>query len=368
MIDPQIAGEFTAALRLHYGPGPHPGGAPQSVHAGGQPKAPVAGARRPRTAGTTLYDSETGAAYYIGDDGRRRDFRHASDAELARLGYVTGEPLLNPDAPYFSEREQRLAYGEPAAGPAGAAAAARADVKSAGAAALNHDLGLAAGASPGGWVQDAWAFSSSDSGDWQDQLQLEAYQRAAQRAALQQTDGMRDAESSAPGGVNSEINRMIRQARQDYREAHGPTATLADVRRAAFDSIYERTQAHLWRVGRLAEDDEITIYRGFETYQPLPTDAAGAPVIQWRPLSSFSLKAGTAGVFSSMSSVTDFKHGYVVAYRVPRKAIFAHWASGFGCAPEQEVVVLGDYLRRARGTIVAYKEAGAFDWYEEGVT
>lgn len=54
MTDPQhiqAAGELTAALRLHYGPGPHPDGSPQAVHAGGQPKAPVADAPRRRQAG-----------------------------------------------------------------------------------------------------------------------------------------------------------------------------------------------------------------------------------------------------------------------------------------------------------------------------
>jgi hypothetical protein len=37
MLTPQLIGEFTTALiALHLGPGPHPDGSPQSVHAGGK--------------------------------------------------------------------------------------------------------------------------------------------------------------------------------------------------------------------------------------------------------------------------------------------------------------------------------------------
>lgn len=44
----QAAGEFAAALYLHYGPGPHPDGSPQAVHAGGAPADALQGPRRPK--------------------------------------------------------------------------------------------------------------------------------------------------------------------------------------------------------------------------------------------------------------------------------------------------------------------------------
>jgi hypothetical protein len=85
------AGEFTAAL-LHYGPGAHPGGSPQSVHGGGaEPARPPANARQSYNAelerfrGISARHREVTARYRAGQIGdsefltSRRELEQASN-------------------------------------------------------------------------------------------------------------------------------------------------------------------------------------------------------------------------------------------------------------------------------------------------
>lgn len=173
-------------------------------------------------------------------------------------------------------------------------------------------------------LQKAWATEASDTGGMQDRLQLEAWDRAGRPQEVDVSYGM---DVLLQGG----------------RHSYGYEKSDA---RKAYDSIYNRTQEHLKSKG-IGPDDTVVLYRGMSI-----SGIHGAG--QWkrgqtvnvmpRPLSSFSLSFATA---------KEFKHGEygmnqvgrVFAVRVPAKAIFSTWRQGFGCMTENEVVVLGDYLK-----------------------
>jgi hypothetical protein len=100
----RLAGEFTAAL--HYGPGPHPDGSPQSVHAGGAEPA-----RPPRpTAGQTAFDFDNPPV-----EEEPRKWPPDGKADLANIDPATGKANVakigRAIAKAVQERPERMVHG-----------------------------------------------------------------------------------------------------------------------------------------------------------------------------------------------------------------------------------------------------------------
>jgi hypothetical protein len=198
--------------------------------------------------------------------------------------------------------------------------------------------------------QDAWAKTSNDTGDRQDELQLEALRRAHHPEGISQT---------SPG------------LKMALKNEFGPQPFKADERKAravVFDSVYQRTQQMFAEEG-LGPDDTLVLYRGMKF--PTPTaawrlrgekrdleverlfnDKPGAMKMKANPLSSWALNRESAEKYAQ-----DAEYGYfgvLVAARVKVRDIFSHWKTGFGCASEDEVIVLGDALAHTTLTKVGY--------------
>jgi hypothetical protein len=60
--------------------------------------------------------------------------------------------------------------------------------------------------------------------------------------------------------------------------------------------------------------------------------------VRWRPLSSWSFDESTGKEFAVPE---EGERGYLFVSEVPVRNIFSHWSTGFGCANEHEVIVLG---------------------------
>lgn len=189
-------------------------------------------------------------------------------------------------------------------------------------------------------IQDTWAYTSDDSGDWQDALQKNAYDETPDAAnRLSEPDGIKELFNDY---INTDDVRFNARS-----EGHW------EIAEAASASIYDRTQNYLRSKG-IEPNDTLTLYRGMMVDKStLDQFESGDDLfIKPRPLSSFALDYRTAYSFGHGSGeywdpVTN-KHikqeGAVFAVKVPAKSLFSHWATGFGCAGENEVVVKGDYL------------------------
>ena len=156
--------------------------------------------------------------------------------------------------------------------------------------------------------QESWASKSNDHGGLQDNLQKEAERRLKA-----------EGEDTAPLDPGQQVPESI-------------TA------KAVYESVYNRTQAYFKAQG-LKPDDTIVVYRGIILEEKVGI-IESADNVRWRPLSSWSTNQNTAaGVFGVPGSANA--RGYVFASEVPVRNIFSHWSTGFGCANEHEVVVLG---------------------------
>ena len=176
--------------------------------------------------------------------------------------------------------------------------------------------------------QEAWASKSNDHGGLQDNLQKEAERRL--RA---------EGEDTAPLSPEQQVPESI-------------TA------RAAYESIYNRTQAY-FRAQGLKPDDTIVVYRGMRLKQTAEI-IESADNVRWRPLSSWTTNQNTASS-TFASPITDFRsRGYVFAVEVPVRDIFSHWSTGFGCANEHEVVLLG--RRHKNIKIIGFRKNEADKW------
>ena len=232
----------------------------------------------------------------------------------------------------YSELERRLSWDEWKDG-------SRVSIKKAGATAGGNDIeeylaknGKAppsgSGYSIASSYQEAWASKSNDHGGLQDNLQKEAERRL--RA---------EGEDTAPLSPEQQVPESI-------------TA------RAAYESIYNRTQAY-FRAQGLKPDDTIVVYRGMRLKQTAEI-IESADNVRWRPLSSWTTNQNTASS-TFASPITDFRsRGYVFAVEVPVRDIFSHWSTGFGCANEHEVVLLG--RRHKNIKIIGFRKNEADKW------
>ena len=232
----------------------------------------------------------------------------------------------------YSELERRLSWDEWKDG-------SRVSIKKAGATAGGNDIeeylaknGKAppsgSGYSIASSYQEAWASKSNDHGGIQDNLQKEAERRL--RA---------EGEDTAPLSPEQQVPESI-------------TA------RAAYESIYNRTQAY-FRAQGLKPDDTIVVYRGMRLKQTAEI-IESADNVRWRPLSSWTTNQNTASS-TFASPITDFRsRGYVFAVEVPVRDIFSHWSTGFGCANEHEVVLLG--RRHKNIKIIGFRKNEADKW------
>jgi hypothetical protein len=213
----------------------------------------------------------------------------------------------------YSELERRLSWDEWKDG-------SRVSIKKAGATAGGNDIeeylaknGKAppsgSGYSIASSYQEAWASKSNDHGGLQDNLQKEAERRL--RA---------EGEDTAPLDPGQQVPESI-------------TA------KAVYDSIYNRTQAY-FRAQGLKPDDTIVVYRGMILEEKVGV-IESADNVRWRPLSSWSTNQNTASSTFGDPGTDPDRRGYVFASEVPVRNIFSHWSTGFGCANEHEVVVLG---------------------------
>lgn len=216
---------------------------------------------------------------------------------------------------------------------------ARAEIKRNGQSAIANDQriptnSLQEALDLGNQVQNAWATTSNNHGNYQDSLQFEAYTRS-------QGDSV---STTAPG----------------LKIAAQRTERIREQAAAVFNNIYERTQQYFRQQG-IGPDDELVIYRGMvfdrldPSYRKVFFAQNDAEIgFMSNPLSSFSMHYGIAEMFAGPDRAERF--GVVVGVRVPAKAIFAHWSTGFGCADEDEVVVMGDYLARTKMYKVSHYE------------
>jgi hypothetical protein len=90
----------------------------------------------------------------------------------------------------------------------------------------------------------------------------------------------------------------------------------------------------------LKPDDTIVVYRGMILEEKVGV-IESADNVRWRPLSSWSTNQNTASSTFGDPGTDPDRRGYVFASEVPVRNIFSHWSTGFGCANEHEVVVLG---------------------------
>lgn len=175
----------------------------------------------------------------------------------------------------------------------------------------------------GNRVQSDWATTSNDHGNYSDQLQAVALERATHKDGISQTSpGLRD-------GQNKITYESVK-----------PTVN------AAFDSIYNETQQY-FRDRGIGPDDEIVVFRGVrldnQKFADIRSAHAGDTVThKANPLSSFSLRYDVAQRFVETRPRGQFST--IIAVRIKAKHIFAHWSTGFGCADEDEVVIFGDGL------------------------
>lgn len=104
--------------------------------------------------------------------------------------------------------------------------------------------------------------------------------------------------------------------------------------RAMYDTvvkaIYDDTQTRLKQLGV----ERVQLYRGDGSSKEVP-DGSIAKVLT-NPISSWATSPGSAGQFGQGST-----HRYLLSADVPASRIFSTWESGFGCAPENEVVLVG---------------------------
>jgi hypothetical protein len=185
-----------------------------------------------------------------------------------------------------------------------------------------EEAGLKSGSWNGDAVQAAWADTSNDRGGPQDKLQAEAQRRL-------------------PSDVQTDDTTGMKIARVDMERHPGEDEAAA----LTYDSIQERTQEYLRSKG-YEPDDEILVYRGIDgpfgeqlSSKLEPGDSA--EVVRSRPLSSWSLDPMTARSFSSQA-------GVVVASKVRAGDIFSHFATGFGCMYENEVVLPAGAVKEAK--------------------
>ena len=163
--------------------------------------------------------------------------------------------------------------------------------------------------------QEAWASGSNDHGGEQDGLQVEAERRLRE-----------EGEETSPLSPS-----------QTY--AHYDPDGIA-LTSKVYDSIYNRTQAY-FRAQGLKPDDTIVVYRGMRLEEKVGV-IESADNVRWRPLSSWSTNQNTAtSGFGEVDENWPGYRGYVFVSEVPVRNIFSHWSTGFGCANEHEVVVLG---------------------------
>ena len=153
-----------------------------------------------------------------------------------------------------------------------------------------------------------FSMKSNDHGGLQDNLQKEAERRLKA-----------EGEETAPLDPQQQVPESI-------------TA------RAAYESIYDRTQAYFKAQG-LGPDDTIVVYRGINLDERVGV-IESADNVRWRPLSSWSTNQDTSKTFADFVLDRN-RRGYVFVSEVPIRNIFSHWSTGFGCANEHEVVVLG---------------------------
>jgi hypothetical protein len=175
---------------------------------------------------------------------------------------------------------------------------------------------------------DAWAQTANDGGGRQDQLHVMAYEKALHKKGIS---------TQGPGFA------YARETLKNY-----PMDALESD--AAYKSIYQRSQAWL-RGHDIGPDDSVVLYRGMSLPKGEFPEVESTPIgetirFKSNPLSSFSLRYDVAQGFTQ--GHVPGHYGVVVGVRVPAKAIFAHWATGMGCADEDEVIVLGDYLADAK--------------------
>jgi len=105
--------------------------------------------------------------------------------------------------------------------------------------------------------------------------------------------------------------------------------------RAVVRAQYEATQQYFKEQGI----KELTLHRGFHAPNLKESDDAE---ILMQPASSFSLNRRTAEMFAN-----DMEYAFsgLATVTVPVSRVFSTPATGFGCLPEQEVVVLGGKVR-----------------------
>ncbi len=193
-------------------------------------------------------------------------------------------------------------------------------------------------------VQTAWATSAHDNGDWQDVIHVVAAEKSGEKDDLVWFDGMTAA-----------------QARRGDALAGNDSVKTFDEGARAYQSVYRRTQEYL-QSKRIKPDDTLVLYRGMWISDASPVFGSlkdmlpGDKIrVKPRPLSSFSLSHTVAKSFGPGDAMPG-QYGVTFAVRVPAKAVFSHWSTGFGCADEEEMIVLGEYLNDAPWEIVEIKD------------
>jgi len=173
---------------------------------------------------------------------------------------------------------------------------------------------------------DAWRFQAywgAWAGEERDHLQSVAWDRAQRTASMSTNDDITNAAA------------LLEKDRETNSKAQ-----------KAYDSVYRRTQEFFKSQG-LKPEDEVVLYRGMilskAEHPNLSNAVRGEKVaVKPRPLSSFSANAYSASQFA-----LHRKHGevgLVFGVRVPVKAIFSHWTTGFGAFAVNEAVVHGSWL------------------------
>jgi hypothetical protein len=94
---------------------------------------------------------------------------------------------------------------------------------------------------------------------------------------------------------------------------------------------------------------EVCVVRGMKTKAP---DSPEVVSMGLQPASSFSAKVGTAASFSG--------DGTMLIAKVPVSHVLSHYRTGFGCANEHEVVVLGDRALTAVAARTGQASSGVF--------
>lgn len=175
---------------------------------------------------------------------------------------------------------------------------------------------------------DQWAVTSSDS----DPHALAAQKIAAGRFGLDSSwvdDKVKTLREKTGKAGAIRFGQLGGAATYDTDIAEGPRRTITE---SILDVQYANTQATLKKAGI----KELTLARGVET----PVRRGAGPVsYQLSPMSSWSSDKSVANDFA-LTNVKD-RPGSTLVARVPVSRVISTFATGAGCLPESEYIVLG---------------------------